>query len=475
MRLSNLIVDIEKYIFIGEDVDINNLSHNSKNCTSGTLYFAISGTTYNGKDYVEEAISNGAVAIITESKLDINIPQVIVDNVRKSMAYISKAFYGNACDKLKIIGIVGTNGKTTSSYILKHILEFGKHKVGVIGTNGVYIGNKYIEEELTTPDPINLHNYFLRMLKSKVEYVIMEVSAHAIDLYKIAGIKFDVGLYTNISNEHLDYFGTMENYANCKMKFFDELYINEAVINIDDDYGIKIARMNAVPSITYGIHNPANTFAVNIDMSLYGTKFVVNILDEIFDINTKLIGVHNVYNILGAISVCKILGVDNDVISNGISVLQKVDGRCNIIKRGSNYIVIDFAHTPDGFENILSTIKSFANGKVVTVFGCVGYSDSIKRSLMGEVASKYSDFVILTADNPNYAQVSSINNDIKKGFDKFESYIEIEDRVEAIKFGLGMLCKSDVLVLLGKGGERKQVINGEAIEYNELQIVNNLL
>ena len=391
------------------------------------------------------------------------------------MSLISKKFYNNACDKLKIIGIVGTNGKTTTSYILKSILEHNNHKVGVIGTNGVYIDNKYIEEELTTPDPINLHNYLFRMLKANVEYVIMEVSAHAIDLYKVAGIKFCIGLFTNISNEHLDYFDTIENYAKCKMKFFDELYIKEAVINVDDEWGVKIARKNAVPCITYGIYNPANTFAINIDTSLHGTKFVVNTLDEIFDINTTLIGEYNVYNILGAISVCKILGIDNDVIVHGISGLEKVDGRCNIIKTGSNYIVIDFAHTPDGFEKILSTIKSFATGKVVTVFGCVGYSDSNKRKLMGSVASKYSDYIVLTSDNPNFVKVATINGDIKKGFGKFENYIEIEDRVEAIKFGIGMLCKSDVLVLLGKGGERKQVINGKSIEYNEIEIVNNLI
>ena len=209
MKISDLIVDLEKYIFIGEDIDITGLTHNSKDCNNGYLYFVISGRNDTGANYINEAINNGAVAIVTESKINVNIPQIIVDNSREAMSLISKKFYDDACDKLNIVGIVGTNGKTTCSYIIKSILQYSGYNIGVIGTNGVYIGNKYINEELTTPDPINLHEYFYDMVSSGIKYCVMEVSAHAIDLYKVAGIRFSVGLFTNISNEHLDYFDNM--------------------------------------------------------------------------------------------------------------------------------------------------------------------------------------------------------------------------------------------------------------------------
>ena len=476
MRLVDLIEDIDKYLYIGEDVEISHLSHHSDLCEMGSLFFAIEGTKINGTKYIESAISNGAVAVVTSKKLKVNIPQVIVDNVRLAMAIISKKFYDNACDRLKIIGIVGTNGKTTSSYLIKNILAVSGFSVGLIGTNGIYIDNNRIAEDLTTPDPIDIHRYISYMVESGVDYCIMEVSAHAIDLYKVAGIKFKVGLYTNISNEHLDYFVSMKNYINCKKKFFDSRYIEEAVINVDDEVGMSIAKKNSIPCVTYGMYNPSNTFAVNVVSNINGSKFVVNALDSIISIETSLIGEYNVYNILGAISVCKLLSIRDENIECGIRSLENIEGRCNITKiKNNNYIVIDFAHTPDGMENILSVLRRMSKGKIVTIFGCVDYSDTKKRSLMGQVASKYSDYIILTSDNPNFADVKTINKDIKYGFHKFKNYTEIEDRVEAIRYGMSMLCQDDMLVILGKGGEKKQVVCGEKLEYNEQKIVNNLL
>lgn len=476
MRLSELLNDIDKYMMIGEDVEISHLAHHSGLCKNGSLFFAIDGLNVKGAKYVNEAISNGAIAVITSTKLKVNIPQVVVDDVRYVMSIVSKSFYDNACNKLKIIGITGTNGKTTSSFIIKNILAVSGFSVAVIGTNGVYIDNKLISEDLTTPDPIDMHMYFDMMVRENVDYCIMEVSAHAIDLSKVAGIKFKVGLFTNISNEHLDYFGNMRNYAKCKLSFFDSKYIEEAVINVDDTYGMELAKKNVVPSITYGVFNPSNTFAVNMYSTFSGSKYMVNALDSLYDIDTCLIGEHNVYNVLGAISVCKLLNIRDEYILKGVNSLSMIDGRCNITKlKNNNHIVIDFAHTPDGFENILSVLRRLAKGKMITIFGCVDYSDAKKRALMGSVASKYSDFIILTSDNPNYMEVSKINKDIKHGFKKFKEYTEIDDRAEAIKYGMSLLCHDDALVILGKGGEHKQVIMGQKFQYNEQEVVNNLL
>lgn len=475
MLLTNLLKNVEKYMMIGNDINIRHLSHCSSLCVKDTLFFAIDGTKEDGAKYVEEAIECGAIAVVTNKRLKVNIAQIIVDDVRETMSLIAKAFYHNASDKLKIIGIVGTNGKTTSSFIIKNILTFAGFTVGVVGTNGVYIDNNRISEDLTTPDPIDLHKYLDIMKKAKVDYVIMEVSAHAIDLKKIKGIRFKVGLYTNISNEHLDYFGTMKNYTKCKLSFFNNDIVDEAVYNIDDDYGVELARNYNVPNITYGLDSPSNTFAIDIVESIDGTKFIVNSLDSIFKIDTKLLGKHNVYNILGAMSVCKLLNINDKYIELGVNTIDKIDGRCNVIRVNNNYVIIDFAHTPDGFEKILSTIRGVCKGKVITLFGCVGYSDTRKRSIMGNVASRYSDYIILTSDNPGDTDIKKINRDIKSGFKKYKNYIEIDDRRDAIKYGLGLLCSSDVLVLLGKGGEHKQIIMNEIFKYNEEEVVNNLI
>lgn len=476
MQLSKLLCEVNKYMLIGSDVDIKHLSCNSNMCKKDSLFFAIDGFTYKGSNFVNEAINNGAIAVITNKKLNINVPQVIVEDVRKCMSLVAKQFNNNASNKLKIIGITGTNGKTTSSYILNNILSVAGFSVGIIGTNGVYIDNKLISEDLTTPDPINLHYYFNEMVKRKVDYCIMEVSAHAIDLKKVDGIRFRVGLLTNITNEHLDYFGSIKNYAKCKLSWFNSYNIEEAVYNVDDVYGMQLAKQNSIPNITYGLNSPSNTFAVNINTTIDGTTFFANSLDSLFDINTKLIGEYNVYNILGAISVCKLLNIRDEHIFNGVNSLQYVDGRCNITKlNNNNYIVIDFAHTPDGFSKVLSTFKNIIKGKIITIFGCVDYSDYKKRVLMGNIASMYSDYIILTADNPNFTNVKDINKDIKKGFKKFKNYTEIDSREDAIKYGISLLCNNDALIILGKGGEHKQLIMGKKFEYNEQEIVNNFI
>ncbi len=476
MKLVNLLNGLDKYMFIGNDVEIKHLSNKSGGCKNDTLFFCINGINNCGYNFVEDAIKNGASAIVTDKKLKVNATQIIVDDVRYAMSKISKIFYGECCDKLKIIGITGTNGKTTSSFIIKHILNVAGFKVGIIGTNGVYIDNKLISEDLTTPDPIDLHYYFKRMVNAKVDFCIMEVSAHAIDLKKIVGVKFRVGMFTNITNEHLDYFGNMRNYARTKLSLFTKEYVDEAVVNVDNSYGKLIAKMNTVPSVTYGIYNPSNSFAINMETSFLGSKFVVNALDSIFNIETTLIGEHNIYNILGAISVCKLLNIRDELIELGVNSLKQVDGRCNVTKlNNNNYVIVDFAHTPDGFENVLKVFRKLVKGKLITIFGCVEYSDIKKRIMMGKIASNYSDYIILTADNPNNTLVSKINRDIKAGFKKFKNYIEIEDRKKAIEYGFGLLCKNDAVLILGKGGETKQLILGKSIRYNEQEVVNNLL
>lgn len=476
MKITTLLKNVSFVEIIGDDVNIKHISNKSTSCKKQSLFFCIIGVDHKGSDYLDEAIQNGAVAVVTSKKIKTNITQIVVQNVRSDMAIIAGNFYNNPSKKLKVIGITGTNGKTTSSFIIKNILEVAGFKVCIIGTNGVFIDNKLINQELTTPDPIELNQYFNQMIKQNLDYCIMEVSAHAIALNKIEGIYFRVGMFTNLTNEHLDFFGNMKNYAKCKMSFFDPKHMQEAVVNVDETYGREIAKRNAIPCVSYGVYNPCNSFAIKIETSLQGSQFFANVLDSLMDIKTNLIGEHNVYNILGAMSVCKLLSIRDEIIEKGVENCPEIDGRFNVIKlNNNNHIIIDFAHTPDGFEKILSLLRRLVKGKLVTLFGCVEYSDTKKRTLMGKIARMYSDYILLTADNPNNTSVLKINKDIKAGFKKFKNYTEFENRCEAITYGIGMLCKNDALVLLGKGGENKQVLFGEKTPYNEREIVNNLL
>ena len=304
----------------------------------------------------------------------------------------------------------------------------------------------------------------------------MEVSAHAIFLDKLYGVKFDIGLFTNISNEHLDFFHNMDNYAHTKVAFFNKKYMKESVCNIDDFWGVEIAKKANIPVVSYGIYNPANIFAVDIKINIKGSNFFVNIDDEILEIDTGLIGEYNVYNILGCIGVAKLMGVDNNTIRIALKNQKPVDGRFNVFGLENNKkIIVDFAHTPDGFEKVLSLIKKLRMGRIITIFGCVGYSDSNKRMLMGKVANNYSDKLIITTDNIGEADFDMVVEDIKKGIDLDKDIQVIFDRAKAINMAFKDMRSNDTLVILGKGAETKQVIGKDVLEYSDLDVVKDLI
>ncbi len=459
-----------------KDVNINSLFHSSKDCERNSLYFCITGTKVNGHDFASEAIENGAVALVVEKFLPYDIPQILVPNTRIAMSQIAKNFYDKASDKLKIVSIVGTNGKTTTSMILAKILRTCGKSVGVIGTNGVFFDEELsLPCDLTTPDPIEMHYIFSQLVAFKIEYVIIEASAHAIFLNKLYGVKSEIGIFTNISNEHLDFFGSMENYSNVKLNFFNETNMKNAIVNIDDKYGKELINKLKIPYLTYGIFNPSNTFAVNIKTSMKGTSFIANSNDVLLKINTKLVGDFNVYNILAGITAGLMLNCNVSCIEKALKELERVDGRFNVFELNNNIkVIIDFAHTPDGFEKTLSLVKMLRKGRIITLFGCVEYADKNKRKLMGEVADKYSDYLVLTADNPNNTSVEEISKDIVAGIKKCK-YEIIEDRETAIKSAFDGLLKNDTLVLLGKGAEKYQKIKGNLVDYSDVDVVKKLL
>lgn len=458
-----------------KNYNIKTITHISNDVEKDSIFICIKGNNFDGNNYIDEAISKGAKCIITEEDIlrdDVCI--IRVKNIRIAMSVVAKNFYNNACDDLKLIGVVGTSGKTTTSIVIANLLHDNDNMIGIIGTNGIYIGDVKLENKFTTPDPLELHYIFYQMKLLGIKTCIMEVSAQAIYLYKLYGIKFDICVFTNITPEHLDFFGSMENYARTKMNFFSSKNMKECVVNVDDFYGMEIAYKCGIPCVSYSIKNPANSFAMDVNVSLSQTSFTANILDEIFEVKSSLVGDFNVYNILAGMTVAKMCGLSMEKILDNLKKLKSIEGRLNYFEKDGKVIIVDFAHTPDSFEKTLSFVKRFCKKKLITLFGCVGYSDIEKRHDMGEIADKYSDRIILTVDNRGDVPFQNICKDILTGIHKCV-VDKIEDRACAIKFGWDNLESGDVLCLLGKGAEDFQKIGNERIYYSDLEEVNKLL
>ncbi len=477
MRLRRILngINILKEINF-KNYNICNITHCSNEVSKGGIFVAISGNTFNGNDYINDAITNGAKCIVTEKFLDVkNVTIIVVKNARKAMALMAKNFYNRECDNLEIVGIVGTSGKTTTSHIIKQILSANGKNVGVIGTNGIYIDNIRLENQFTTPDPLELHYIFYKMKTLGVEIVVMEISAQSISQFKVSGIRLKTCVFTNITPEHLDFFDSMDNYAKVKMQYFDIKNMDEAIINVDDPYGMEIAYSSNMPVLSVGIENPSNIFAIDILSNTNGLRFVVNLLDEVYRIDTSLMGKFNVYNIMSAMAVSKLLGLSKSEIEKGINSLQVVDGRFEVFKLSDGkQIVVDFAHTVDSIDKLLSTIKPTISGRLIVLFGCVGYSDKTKRKDMMSAVLKYADYVIITTDNRGETPFEEIEMDMTEGVAK-NRYISIEDRKSAINFGYGLMKENDTLVVMGKGIENFQKIGKNKIPYSDIKIVQELI
>lgn len=434
------------------EIEVSNLTLDSKKCTEGSLFFAIRGERDDGSNYVADAQALGAVCIVTEARTNLLINQIIVKNVREAMAQMASNFYYNAHKELKIIGLTGTNGKTTTCKMISEVLKRAGKSVAVFGTLGVFINDRELPSELTTPDPIELHRLFQICKLAGVEYVVMEVSAHALALSKVKGIKFEVVAFTNFTQDHLDFFGTMENYAKAKRKLFSPEYSVFQVINTDDDFGISITNETKVPFATYGVKNPSDVFAIDGEAT-HGIKCIVNCFDDIFELKCPISGDFNIYNALCAVTVCRLLSVDTMTIIEAFASMQEVKGRFNVIG-SQKRVIIDYAHTPDGLKNLLTSARSLTEGRLICVFGCGGNRDAKKRSIMGRISAEYADFTVITSDNPRYEEPLSIISQIESGHKEISSdYITIIDRASAIAYAVTTARDQDVVVIAGKGHE----------------------
>lgn len=474
MKLKNLIKDCDEKL---GDIEISGLTFDSRTVTNGSLFFCIAGLNVDGHKFIADAAAMGAAAIVTQRRIDTDVPQITVENVRKCMAETASQFYGNPASKMKMAGITGTNGKTTTTYILRSILSKAGENVGIIGTNAIIYSGKEYPASMTTPDSIELNKILRAMADSGVTAVVMEVSAHALALDKIDGIIFDVAGFTNFSQDHLDFFGSMEKYGEAKRKFFSGGYARVAAVNVDDEMGRQIIADAKMPIVSYGCENPADVFAIDLEMESGGIRYVMNLEDDLSDIVLSMPGRFNMYNSLCAAAVAKILGVSIKDIALGIRNLERVEGRFNIIKTKSATVIIDFAHTDDGLKNILTAIREFAKKKIITVFGCGGNRDRTKRPIMGAVVSELSDFCIVTSDNPRFENPEEIIEQICRGVtDKGRNnFIKVTDRKEAIECALKSAKADDIILIAGKGAEKYMEVNGKKYQYCDEDFVKKLI
>lgn len=465
-------VECEKINF--SDVDITGIEFDSRKIKDGDLYICINGYSVDGHIYAKPAIQSGAVAIICEKRIEgIDAPQLIVKNSRSAFAIVASTWYDNPTKDLKVIGITGTNGKTTTSHMLKTILDANNIKTATIGTIGTYIGDEVYSQTLTTPDPMELQEIFALAKKKDCEIVIMEVSAHALELNKVDGIDFYASAFTNLSQDHLDDFVNMKNYANAKKKLFTGIS-KRAVVNIDDKSARNMITDFTGQLITYSTTNVnGDYYGDDIVLSEDGFSYTMSANDESIKIEIKIPGLFNVYNSLAAAALANILGLSNTDIAKAAKEITHVDGRMQKVDIDADFhVFVDYAHSSDSLENLLVNINKFCEGDLICVFGCGGDRDNLKRPIMGEIAGKNTDFAIVTSDNPRTEEPDNIIDMIEVGIKKItKNYIRITDRKDAIHKALEIAKARDIVVIAGKGHETYQDVMGVKHHFDDREIV----
>ncbi len=447
------------------------ISVDSRTTSSGDLFIALDGRE-DGARYAAEAVSKGAVAVVSEKAI-LGLPNILVEDTRLEYARLSAAFYGNPSERLKMIAVVGTNGKTTTAVLIYRLLRSLGKRAAVIGTLGTEIDGVKYDTDLTTPDPDELHRVLKLALDAGVEYVIMEVSAHAIYYKKIFGIRFALAVFTNFSQDHLDFFGDMNTYREVKKSFFTDYEIDYVLTNNDDSLGREIASIDFKTVLTYAFDSPADAFGIDLG-TRRSVRYTVNVFDKIGVIKTGLFGRFNAYNSLAAVTAACILGLPFEDVVCAIREISPVDGRYNVIN-GAKTVIIDYAHTPDGLENILREAKAQSKGKVISVFGCGGNRDKDKRKIMGKISSRLSDLTIVTTDNSRLEDPYEIMDEIASGIDDGKDYFIIRNREDAIFYALSYAGRDDVVVLAGKGAEKYVDEGGVKTPYSDIETVKKIL
>jgi len=481
MLLENILKNINYTVSKGRiDTEVNEIRYDNRKVSKGDVFVCIKGTKADGHDFAEDALKRGAAVIICERKLELpgEYTEIIIEDGRKALALISANFFGNPSEKIKILGITGTNGKTTTAFMIKSILDKSGIKTGLIGTIANYIGDREIKTERTTPESYELQKLFKDMADEGVQCCVMEVSSHSLELDRVYGIRFNVGIFTNLTRDHLDFHGTFENYYRAKYKLFESSEYK--VINIDDEYGKRLRQdlMNEGKDnvITFSTGSSGEFKGENIISQGVFSYFDAVSNDERIKVSLQIPGEYNVHNALGAIAAARVMNISWKDIADALKETV-VKGRCE--RTGGEFhkdfeIIIDYAHTPDGLENILSAARKFAEGRLICIFGCGGDRDRQKRGEMGEIATRLCDYVIVTSDNPRTEDPMGIINDIVKDLKK-DNYEVIKNRKQAIEKGISIAEAKDVIIIAGKGHETYQILKDRVIDFDEREVVREIL
>lgn len=474
MKLSFLLQKV-KTLSGYRDAEIETITCDSRGVRPGCLFVCIAGAKFDGHTVAKSAVAAGAVAVIVQKDTGLK-NQVLVEDTREAYSFICAAFFDNPAQKLKLVGVTGTNGKTTTTYLLRDIFESSGMKTGLIGTVKNITGKRELEANLTTPTSFELHGLFAEMVEAGCEYCIMEVSSQALDQQRVAGLLFEAAIFTNLTRDHLDYHGDYERYKAAKHILFEQSGL--AVINLDDAEAEYFMRGVTCPKVTFSVKTDTSNYtAKNIRLKSSGAEYELVGKGVIGRVHFQVPGTFSVYNSMGA-AVCAIeLGIPFAQVLEAIAKSKGVPGRLEVVPLNTNYtVVIDYAHTPDGLENILKTLREITRGRIITVFGCGGDRDKTKRPMMGEIAGRLSDIAIVTSDNPRSEIPGEIIRDILKGMEQAKIPVIVEEnRTLAIEKAINTATADDIVVLAGKGHETYQILNSGKIHYDEREIVAGIL
>ena len=477
MKLKQLLTAIEYRAEQVPDVDITDLVYDSRKAVPGCAFVCLRGANADGHKYAKMAAEKGAAVIIAEEIVEAPVPVILTENTRLALAYLSAEFFGHPAEQMHVIGITGTKGKTTTAFMMRSILEAAGHKTGVIGTIGVLYGDTLVQTDNTTPENYEVQKFMRQMVDAGCEYCVMEVSSQALAQGRVNGLRFTLGAFTNLTQDHLDYHKTWENYFNAKRKLFENSDI--AVTNADDEHGLKIIDgLNFDKVVTYAVDtNNATYTAKNVKFKSSGVEYEIVSNDSIGRCICPIPGRFSVYNSLCAVTCALALGIDFEDVLLAVAKSKGVKGRIEVVPSGRDFtIIIDYAHSPDGLENIITSLKEIAKGRVVTLFGCGGDRDKTKRPKMGKIAAELSDYCIVTSDNPRSENPRAIIDDILVGMQNIKTpYTVIENRHEAIEYAITHAKKDDIILLAGKGHETYQILPTGTIHFDEREVIAEVL
>ena len=478
MKLKDLLQGIDILEMTADpQMQINGLSSDTRETfAAGTLFVALSGFAVDGNRFIPMAKEKGAVAVVTAKKPELDIPYILVENDRLTLARLAANFYDHPADSMVMVGVTGTNGKTSVTWLLKQLLEKVTHeKVGLIGTMENHIGDVVLDTDRTTPESIQLQRLFARMRDASCRYAVMEVSSHAIALHRVEGIRFAVGAFTNLTEDHLDFHQTMEHYGETKARLFASC--EKAVVNHDCPWGQRMVAGRKIPVLSTSVDGCADLMAKNVKYNRDGLDFTAVFGEKSAAVHVPIPGKFTAYNVLTVLGIALQLGISLEDAAAALAEVKGVKGRVEVVPTpGKDYtLLIDYAHTPDGLENVLSAVRGFCKGRLIAVFGCGGDRDRKKRPIMGQIGVRLADIAVITSDNPRTEVPVAIIQDILAGVGDAQNFVAIENRVDAIHYAMEIAGKDDIIVLAGKGHETYQEVMGVKHHMDEREIVAEYL